>query len=124
MIEFVLPTSSRTQSLDRMPRSAVTLLLGSAVNARVSPARLPMVQIGLPCLQAAHGDRARPPGRAEFYRESAGDSLSQSLLAEFEQSVNILLQHAGLGLPWPPCWPASLPDEALPVLASLPVSDG
>jgi hypothetical protein len=63
MIEFVLPTSSRTQSLDRMPRSAVTLLLGSAVNARVSPARLPMVQIGLPFLQAAHGDRARPPGR-------------------------------------------------------------
>jgi len=37
MIGFVLPTSSRTQSLDRMPRSAVTLLLRSAVNARVSP---------------------------------------------------------------------------------------
>lgn len=28
---------------------------------------------------------------AEFYRERAGNSLSQSLLGEFEQSVNILL---------------------------------
>jgi toxin ParE1/3/4 len=37
---------------------------------------------------------------AEFYRERAGNSLSQSLLAEFEQSVNILLQHPGLGSPW------------------------
>ncbi|MEK6282758.1 MAG: type II toxin-antitoxin system RelE/ParE family toxin [Acidobacteriota bacterium] len=37
---------------------------------------------------------------AEFYRERAGNSLSQSLLAEFEQSVNVLLQHPGLGSPW------------------------
>jgi plasmid stabilization system protein ParE len=37
---------------------------------------------------------------AEFYRDRAGNSLSQSLLAEFEQSVNILLQHPGLGSPW------------------------
>jgi plasmid stabilization system protein ParE len=37
---------------------------------------------------------------AEFYRVRAGNSLSQSLLAEFEQSVNILLQHPGLGSPW------------------------
>ena len=37
---------------------------------------------------------------AEFYRERAGNSLSQSLLAEFEQSLNILLQHPGLGSPW------------------------
>lgn len=37
---------------------------------------------------------------AEFYRDRAGNSLSQSLLAELEQSVNILLQHPGLGLPW------------------------
>jgi plasmid stabilization system protein ParE len=39
---------------------------------------------------------------ASFYREQAGNSLSQSFLAEFEQSVNILAQHPGLGLPWPP----------------------
>ncbi len=37
---------------------------------------------------------------AEFYRERAGNSLSQSFLAEFEQSVGILLQHRGLGSPW------------------------
>lgn len=37
---------------------------------------------------------------AEFYRVRAGNSLSQSLLAEFEQSVIILLQHPGLGSPW------------------------
>lgn len=35
-----------------------------------------------------------------FYRERAGNSLSQSLLVEFEQSVNTLLQHPGLGSPW------------------------
>ena len=34
---------------------------------------------------------------AEFYRKRAGNRLSQSLLAEFEQSVKILLQHPGLG---------------------------
>lgn len=37
---------------------------------------------------------------AEFYRNNAGNSLSQSFLAEFEQSINILLQHPGLGAPW------------------------
>ena len=37
---------------------------------------------------------------AEFYRNRAGNSLSQSFLAEFEQSINILLQHPGLGSPW------------------------
>lgn len=37
---------------------------------------------------------------AEFYRQQAGNSLSQSLLAEFGQSVSILLQHPGLGSPW------------------------
>lgn len=37
---------------------------------------------------------------AEFYRDRAGNTLSQSLLAEFEQSVNTLLQHPGLGPPW------------------------
>ncbi|HSS20628.1 MAG TPA: type II toxin-antitoxin system RelE/ParE family toxin [Pyrinomonadaceae bacterium] len=37
---------------------------------------------------------------AEFYRERAGNSLSQSLLAEFERSVNALLKHPGLGSPW------------------------
>jgi len=37
---------------------------------------------------------------AEFYRQRAGKSLSQSLLAEFGQSVNILLKHPGLGSPW------------------------
>ncbi len=37
---------------------------------------------------------------AEFYRKRAGNTLSKSLLAEFEQSVNILLQHPGLGSPW------------------------
>ncbi len=31
---------------------------------------------------------------AKFYRERAGNSLSKSFLAEFEQSVNILLQHS------------------------------
>src|SRR3954467_74415 len=37
---------------------------------------------------------------AEFYRDRAGPSLSQSLLAEFERSVNPLLQHPGLGSSW------------------------
>ncbi len=37
---------------------------------------------------------------ASFYREQAGTSLSQSFLAEFEQSVNVLLQHPRLGSPW------------------------
>lgn len=37
---------------------------------------------------------------AEFYREQAGTSLSQSFLAEFERSVGLLLQHPGLGAMW------------------------
>lgn len=37
---------------------------------------------------------------AEFYRERAGSSLSQSMLAEFERSVDLLLQHPGLGALW------------------------
>ena len=37
---------------------------------------------------------------ASFYRETAGTSLSQSFLAEFEQSINRLLQHPALGAPW------------------------
>jgi plasmid stabilization system protein ParE len=37
---------------------------------------------------------------AEFYREQAGVSLSQSFLAEFERSVGLLLQHPGLGAMW------------------------
>jgi toxin ParE1/3/4 len=37
---------------------------------------------------------------AEFYRDRANNSLSQSFLAEFEQSVNIILQHPGLGSTW------------------------
>jgi toxin ParE1/3/4 len=37
---------------------------------------------------------------AEFYRDRAGNALSQSFLAEFEESVNLLLQHPGLGSPW------------------------
>jgi len=30
---------------------------------------------------------------AEFYRDNAGVALSQSVLAEFEHSVNLLLEH-------------------------------
>ena len=37
---------------------------------------------------------------AEFYRNRADTTLSQSLLAEFEQSVALLLQHPGLGAIW------------------------
>jgi plasmid stabilization system protein ParE len=37
---------------------------------------------------------------AEFYRNRAGNSLSQSLLSDFEQSVNILLRHPHLGSLW------------------------
>lgn len=37
---------------------------------------------------------------AEFYRERAGSILSQSMLAEFERSVGLLLQHPGLGALW------------------------
>jgi toxin ParE1/3/4 len=37
---------------------------------------------------------------AEFYRERADSALSQSLLAEFDHSVNLLLEHPGLGAIW------------------------
>ena len=37
---------------------------------------------------------------AEFYRERAGNSLTQSLIAEFERSMDMLLQHPGLGALW------------------------
>ena len=37
---------------------------------------------------------------AEFYRDNAGVALSQSLLAEFEHSVNLLLEHPRLGGNW------------------------
>ena len=37
---------------------------------------------------------------AEFYRKRAGNELAQALLAEFEQSVNILLKHPTLGPIW------------------------
>lgn len=37
---------------------------------------------------------------AEFYRERAGNSLTQSLFAEFERSMDMLLQHPGIGALW------------------------
>ena len=37
---------------------------------------------------------------AGFYRDNAGVALSQSLLAEFEHSVNLLLEHPRLGSKW------------------------
>jgi plasmid stabilization system protein ParE len=37
---------------------------------------------------------------AEFYRNNAGVALSQSLLAEFEHSVNLLLEHPRVGSKW------------------------
>lgn len=37
---------------------------------------------------------------AEFYREQAGEGLAQALLTEFEQSVDLLLRHHGLGALW------------------------
>ncbi len=37
---------------------------------------------------------------AQFYRERAGGSLSQSLFTEFERSVGLLLQHPWLGAVW------------------------
>src|SRR5882762_351921 len=37
---------------------------------------------------------------AEFYRNRAGSSVSQSLFAEFEHTVNLLLQHPQLGALW------------------------
>jgi plasmid stabilization system protein ParE len=37
---------------------------------------------------------------AQFYQERGGPSLSQSLLAEFEHSVSMLLRHPSLGGLW------------------------
>lgn len=37
---------------------------------------------------------------AEFYREQAGTTLSQSFIAEFEHSVSLLLQYPHLGGMW------------------------
>ena len=37
---------------------------------------------------------------AKFYRARADNNLSQSLLAEFEKSVDVLLQHPSLGALW------------------------
>jgi len=37
---------------------------------------------------------------AEFYRDNAGAALSQSVLAEFEHSVNLPLEHPRLGSKW------------------------
>jgi plasmid stabilization system protein ParE len=37
---------------------------------------------------------------AEFYRARADSTLSQSLLAEFERSIEVLLQHPGIGGLW------------------------
>jgi plasmid stabilization system protein ParE len=37
---------------------------------------------------------------AMYYQERAGNTLSQSLLTEFEHSINILLEHPRLGAFW------------------------
>ena len=37
---------------------------------------------------------------ALFYRQQAGTTLSQTLFAEFERSVGLLLDHPGLGPVW------------------------
>lgn len=37
---------------------------------------------------------------ASFYRDNAGTGLSQALLAEFEHSINLLLEHPRLGGRW------------------------
>lgn len=37
---------------------------------------------------------------AEFYREQAGNALSQAFLAEFERSVRLILQYPGVGAIW------------------------
>ena len=41
-----------------------------------------------------------PREAAEFYRDKAGTALSLALLAEFERSAGLLLQHPGLGRLW------------------------
>ena len=37
---------------------------------------------------------------AEFYRDQAGNALSQALFAEFERSLAVLLRHPALGALW------------------------
>jgi plasmid stabilization system protein ParE len=37
---------------------------------------------------------------AQFYKDRAGLGLAQSFLAEFERSVNLLLEHPLLGAVW------------------------
>jgi plasmid stabilization system protein ParE len=37
---------------------------------------------------------------AEYYRERAGAALAQAFLTEFENSIQLLLQHPLLGAPW------------------------
>ncbi|MBI4756286.1 MAG: type II toxin-antitoxin system RelE/ParE family toxin [Betaproteobacteria bacterium] len=37
---------------------------------------------------------------AEYYRARAGPALSQSLLAEFERSIQLLMEHPRLGALW------------------------
>lgn len=37
---------------------------------------------------------------ASFYRDNASAALSQALLADFEHSVGLLLEHPGLGGVW------------------------
>lgn len=37
---------------------------------------------------------------ADFYREQAGNALSQALFAEFERSVALLVRHPALGPLW------------------------
>ena len=37
---------------------------------------------------------------AEYYRERAGTALAQAFLAEFESSIQLLLQHPLLGARW------------------------
>lgn len=37
---------------------------------------------------------------AEFYRDQAGAALAQAFIAEFEHSVNLLLQYPGVGAMW------------------------
>ena len=37
---------------------------------------------------------------AEYYKERAGNALSQALLTEFERSIQLLMQHPILGSLW------------------------
>jgi toxin ParE1/3/4 len=39
-------------------------------------------------------------GAAEFYRKRAGNNLALTFIAEFEYSVNFLLEHPTLGALW------------------------